>query len=528
MIRYLIVFILFANSGAIGQNIPARGFKNPVIPGFYPDPSVCRVGNDYYLVTSSFEYFPGVPVFHSRDLIHWRQIGHCLTRPSQLPLHKARSSGGIYAPTIRYHNGTFYMTTTNTTDGGNFYVTTTDPAGEWSEPVFVDQPGIDPSLLFDDDGKVYFQSNGGGEVNGIYQCEIDVKTGKRLTPPRLIWTGTGGRYPEAPHLYRIGDWYYLMIAEGGTEYGHMVTISRSKNPYGPFESYNRNPILTHRNQPTQSSRVQGTGHADLIQAHDGSWWMVFLAFRAVDGNWHHLGRETFLAPVSWTTDRWPVVDQKVIADTPAGVPTLPLHPLEEAPGKTEFDEQILGHEWNYLRNPSPEDYSLADRKGWLRLMGSSLSLSDADAPAFLGRRQQHFDFEAITLLDFNPALKGEEAGLTVLMNESHHYEVCVRHDGKNRVLVVKKKIGSLEATSFSSPLAAGRVKLRISADEKNYYFSWAQGNEPFKDAGKADTRYLSSEVAGGFTGVYIGLYATGNGRRSTSPADFDWFSYEGK
>jgi xylan 1,4-beta-xylosidase len=204
-------------------------YANPIIPGFYPDPSVCRVGDDYYLVTSSFEYFPGVPVFHSRDLLHWRQIGHCLTRDSQLPLLSVRSSGGIYAPTIRHHNGRFYMVTTNVNGGGNFYVFTDDPAGEWSEPVFVEQGGIDPSLFFDDDGTVYFTSTGD---NGIYQSILNIQTGKRLSEIRHLWTGTGGRYPEAPHLYRINGRYYLMMAEGGTEYGHMETIARGDSPWG--------------------------------------------------------------------------------------------------------------------------------------------------------------------------------------------------------------------------------------------------------------------------------------------------------
>ena len=245
-------------------------YRNPVLPGFYPDPSVCRVGEDYYLVTSTFEFFPGVPVFHSRDLVHWEQIGHALTRASQLPLREAPPSGGIYAPTIRYHDGVFYMVTTNVSYGGNFYVTATDPAGPWSDPIYVDQAGIDPSLLFDDDGKVYFLSNGNGCMS---ICEIDIRTGEKLAPTRPSWRGTGGRYPEAPHLYKIDGLYYLMIAEGGTEYGHMETIARSISPYGPWEPSPRNPILTNRNTE-QNMPIQGTGHADLVQTQNGDWYAV--------------------------------------------------------------------------------------------------------------------------------------------------------------------------------------------------------------------------------------------------------------
>ncbi|WP_171026096.1 MULTISPECIES: glycoside hydrolase family 43 protein, partial [unclassified Clostridium] len=218
------------------------GFRNPIIPGYNPDPSVCRVGEDYYLVTSSFEDFPGVPVYHSRDMVNWEQIGYCLTRRSQLELKNCPPSRGIFAPVIRYHQGRFYMITTNVSHGGNFYVWTEDPAGEWSEPIFLAQGGIDPSLFFDDDGKVYLTSNQptGGDWT-IAQSEIDIATGQLLTKPRTVWTGTGGRHPEGPHLYKINGKYYLMIAEGGTELGHMETIARSDSPYGPFESCPHNP-----------------------------------------------------------------------------------------------------------------------------------------------------------------------------------------------------------------------------------------------------------------------------------------------
>lgn len=282
----------------------SSGYTNPVIPGFYPDPSVCRVGEDYYLVTSSFEYFPGVPIFHSRDLVHWRQLGHCLTRCSQLPLQKAGFSAGIYAPTLRYHQGRFYMVTTNVTAQQHLIVSAEDPAGEWSEPLWLTHGAIDPSLFFDDDGTVYFTSNGDG---GIVQSTLDLVSGQFTSPMRAIWAGTGGAYPEAPHLYKINGAYYLMIAEGGTEYGHMETIARSASPWGPFEPCPRNPILTHR---SLAHAIRCTGHADLVEDHLGNWWMVFLAVRPVDAYppRYHLGRETFLAPVTWDTDGWPLVN----------------------------------------------------------------------------------------------------------------------------------------------------------------------------------------------------------------------------
>jgi xylan 1,4-beta-xylosidase len=497
-------------------------YTNPVMPGFYPDPSICRVGEDYYLVTSSFEFFPGVPIFHSRDLIHWQQIGHCLTRASQLSLTEAGSSCGIFAPTLRYHAGIFYMITTNISHGGNFYVHTTDPAGSWSEPIWVVQGGIDPSLCFDGE-HVYLTSNGDLPQVGIYQCEIDSKDGRQLTETRFIWGGSGGRYPEAPHLYHIRDAYYLMIAEGGTEYGHMETLARSTSPWGPFEACPYNPILTHRDQAHHP--IQGTGHADLLEAHDGSWWLVFLAFRPHDRLYHHLGRETYLAPVSWTPDGWPVVSPEKTVAVNMTVAALPQHAWEIEPERDEFDAASLRLHWNFLRNPHAEHYSLSERPGWLRLYGSTLNLDAQASPTFIGRRQQHFNCCVRALLDFDPEQEGHEAGLTVLMNERHHYEIaltCMRGD---RSIIVRRRIGDLVAVVAWEMIEAGCVELEIRADRDVYRFSYAPAEQPMRQLATGATRYLSTEVAGGFTGVYIGIYATSNDNARTGPADFDWFEY---
>jgi alpha-N-arabinofuranosidase len=528
MLALSISILLLVSALALPARAASDGaYANPVIPGFYPDPSVCRVGEDYYLVNSTFEYFPGVPVFHSKDLVNWKQIGNCLTRPSQLPLAKVWPTGGIFAPTIRYHDGTFYVSVTIVgPDGGNIIVTTKNPAGEWSEPVRVDRGGIDPSLFFDDDGKVYFTgTSAGNESPGIYQAEIDVKTGKLLGPTKAIWSGTGGRYPEGPHLYKIRGTYYLMIAEGGTEYGHMQTIARSASPWGPFEPYAKNPILTHRN--LGNNPIQGTGHADLVQAHDGSWWMVFLAFRSPGQyqQFHHLGRETFLAPVTWTDDGWPVVNGTGTVTVEMRAKTLPLHPVPAVPAREEFDTRAPGIEWLFVRNPSAADWSLSERPGWLRLKGSAVTLDDQASLAFLGRRQQHFDFEATTLLDFRPGREGEEAGLVLRMNEGHHYEIAVDRSGAGRRVLVRCRLGRIESVVAAEPIGEGPVRLRVRGEPATYTLSFAVGSGEFKDASKLDTRYLSSEVAGGFNGVVIGLYATGRGRAATAPADFDWFEY---
>lgn len=503
-------------------------FRNPVIPGFHPDPSICRVDSDYYLVTSSFEYFPGVPVFHSRDLIHWEPIGYCLTGKKQLNLEKAPPSAGIYAPTIRYHKGLFYMITTNVSGGGNFFVTARNPVGPWSDPVWIDQTGIDPSLFFDDDGKVYYTGTTpwDGSEQGIYQFEIDPGTGGKLSPVRLIWKGTGGRYPEGPHLYKINKWYYLMIAEGGTEYGHMVTIARSKNPWGPFEPCPHNPILTHRNVTGQSNPIQGTGHADLIQAHDGSWWMVFLGFRPVEGNWHHLGRETFLAPVVWDDDGWPIVGKNGIVDLSMPARTLPQNTVRSINPMDEFDQPQLSLQWNFLRNPDSSCFSLAERPGWLCLHGNKFSLDSVASPAFIGRRQEHFTCRATTKLEFIPRKTGEEAGITAFMNNRFHYRFSLirKEDGRNHLSLVHR-LGSYAYEVKDIPFPGSVVWLRIAAYPGYYEFSYSQDSNNYVIAGKGDTRFLSSEVAGGFTGTFLGVYATGNGNNAVVPAFFDNFEY---
>ncbi len=238
------------------------------------------------------------------------------------------------------------MITTNVSHGGNFYVVTQDPAGVWSEPIWVQQGGIDPSLCFDGE-HVYLTSSAGWPQPSIYQCEIDIKSGQQLTETRLLWRGTGGRFPEGPHLYHIGDWYYLLIAEGGTEYGHMETLARSRSPWGPFEPRPHNPILTHRD--SGSHPLQGAGHADLIAAHDGSWWLVFHAFRPQERSYHHLGRETCLAPVTWTEDGWLVVSAEKTVEVQMNVKSLPQQMERTEPAHDDFEGPELRLCWNFVK-----------------------------------------------------------------------------------------------------------------------------------------------------------------------------------
>ena len=281
-------------------------YKNPIIPGYSPDPSICRVGDDFYLVNSSFEFFPGVPLYHSKNLVNWELLGHVLTRKEQLMLEGCRNSGGIYAPTIRYYNGTFFMITTNVTDKGNFVVHTNDLEKGWSDPHWIDQGGIDPSLFWDDDGTCYYCSTGFVDgTRGLVGFVIDPYTGGILSEKKILSTGCGGQCAEGPHLYKKDGWYYLMNAEGGTEYGHHEVVARSKSVWGPYEPCPMNPILCHSQR--KRHEIQATGHADLVEDMNGNWWAVFLGIRNYShALLHNLGRETFLAPVEWI-DGWPVI-----------------------------------------------------------------------------------------------------------------------------------------------------------------------------------------------------------------------------
>lgn len=500
-----------------------QGYKNPIIPGFHPDPSVVNVGDDFYLVNSSFGYFPGVPIFHSKDLVNWEQIGHVLDRESQLNLKTGSEWGGIYAPTIRYNDGVFYMITTNVSDKGNFIVHTTDPAKGWSDPVWLKQAGIDPSLYFED-GKCYMVSN--PDV-GIWLCEIDPMTGEQLTESRRIWDGTGGRHPEAPHIYKKDGYYYLLIAEGGTEMGHSATIARSRNIYGPYTPNPANPILCHFNKEAQSNPIQGTGHADFVQAPDGSWWLVCLGFRQQNGAHHLLGRETFLAPVRWDENAWPVVNGNGTISLDMNVPTLPLHPIPAKSEKDEFNADKLGYEWVWLRNPDMSKYSL--KNGKLTIQASPIKLDSYEgSPSMVLRRQEDISFRATTDVKLTNAGEGAETGMTVFTNGNSHYDLYITRldDGKDAI-VLRYRLNELTHIEKVIPLAKNSksVVLSVEGSPNAYSFTYSlDGGKKFDYIASMNTRYLSTECAGGFTGTLIGLYATDEAGKASGV--FDYFEYK--
>jgi xylan 1,4-beta-xylosidase len=494
-------------------------FNNPVIKGFYPDPSVCKAGELYYMACSSMQYFPGVPLFESKDLINWTPIGHALTRKSQIMLDKVNSSGGVFAPTLRYHNGRFYMTTTNDTTRQNFYVWTDDIRGGWSDPIFIDQGGIDPDLYFEKDS-AFFMSNGTGEngIGVILQCEIDIATGRKLTPSTPLWQGTGGRFLESPHMYRINGWYYLMAAEGGTEFGHMVTYARSESIHGPFEAYPDNPVLTNRN--LGGYEVQAVGHGDLIQDLNGNWWMFHLAFRQI-GMWipyHHLGREVFLAPVTFREDGWFTAGHNGMTLTSFETDRISDGVVQQEKKVYSFDNTAWDIDWCYLRHPNDENYQLGENR--LTLTGTLVTLDQVDSPTFIGIRQK--DFDAIITCEVELANCGE-AGITMYMDENHHYDLAIRRKDRQYEVINRLNVGDIKSVEQAAPIEKmnRRVQLCIQAGREHYSFSVRLDGQDIP-LGKAQTKYLSSEVAGGFTGVIVGLYAIGE----STVAAFTNFSCE--
>ncbi len=514
-------------------------YQNPILRGMNPDPSICRAGDTFYMVTSSFEYFPGLPIYKSTNLADWECIGHVLTRASQLPLREVRPSDGLYAPTLRYHDGVFYCICTNVRAGGNFYVYCKDiEKGDWSDPIWIQKSGIDPSLTFADD-KVYFVSNDDGKGHyGIFMSELDLKKKKIVTEPKLISNGCGGRNAEAPHVYKIGEYYYLMLAEGGTEYGHHEETLRSKDPYGPYEKNPSGPILSHVND--WHFDIGCTGHADLVDDPAGNWWLVCLGIRNLkidDGLvfLHNLGRETFLAPVTWV-DGWPVVGD------PQEPGTLKLTMEAPLPGSAPAEPQqkvtyslsdlVNRHALTWIRNPIAENYRLHSKTDAIRLGASNIMLQDdLHSPTFVGIRQQEFrmSFEAKIKSDLQS--EGQRAGVSVFYDNEHHYDLFLtRENGKYRVQV-RKQIYDLcaitanilvpekmeERTKNTSTRTmmpdalrqpAKAVRLKITADQNQYYFYAAFGNAPYILLDSGTTAAMATEITRKmtFTGTFLGLF----------------------
>lgn len=558
-------------------------YQNPILPGFHPDPSICRVGDDYYLVNSTFSYFPGVPIFHSKDLIHWQQIGNVLNRMEQLNLADAEHSGGIFAPTIRYHDGTFYMITTNVDHGGNFVVTAKNPAGPWSNPYFLEgADGIDPSLFFDDDDKCYYCGTKGKREGGafwgdneIYIQELDLETMKLTGPNYAAWHGAlkNCEWQEGPHIYKKDGYYYLMIAEGGTGLNHAITIARSESLFTPFEGCKRNPILTHRHLG-KNYPIINTGHADLVETPNGDWFMVLLASRPCDG-YCNLGRETFLVPMTWE-DAWPVINYGVglveekgtisygdssdtltkdsiinntmknhLKNTIKTSLTSPTHSFLE-----HFESDHLAPSFMYLRNPIKENYSLSENNSHLRLYSSQNKMRDKSSPTAVLIRQTNFSYILETKFTLNLQEPSTEAGIVLLQSNKFHYRFFISKtedaqdnsynikliqclDGDEAVLLEQKGI-HIDSIHKHGAIPS-YISLKVIAKRQNLSFAYSEDGVNYHTLIQdIDASILSTERTSGFVGTCLGIYVQDSLDNYKTPdsistrdyADFDWLSYQ--
>ena len=505
-------------------------YRNPVLPGFHPDPSVVRVGADFYLVTSTFGWFPGIPVYHSTDLVNWRLIGHAIDRPGMLDLAGLQLvNDGVYAPAIEHHGGRFYIFNTCVRCGGNFYVTATDPAGPWSDPVWIDVPGIDPSLFVDDDGSAWVVNNdapqGGSKYEGhraLWIQRIDLENG-RMVGPRTQLVDGGVKpedkpiWPEGPHIYKVDGWYYLNAAEGGTAEGHAQTIYRSRAIAGPYEPGPTNPTLTQRDLPRdRPERVEATGHADLIELADGSWWATFLATRPFAVQSTLLGRETWLLPVTWR-DGWPVIldpGKPVPLELPK--PELPEgEPADWSQWREDFRAPRLSAEWLEMRNPATVQWYALDRgQGALRLIAGHEAASGKNKPHFLGRRMRHPRAEWTTRLDFAPEKPGDLAGIMAFGSEEHFLVAGIEGGADGPLLAVRTRNGEGEPNGVlvaSTQLPAGveAVELRLAITDGTAAAEWrpAGRGEWRSLARDVDVEHMASIHTGLFTGVTVGPYA---------------------
>lgn len=540
-----------------------RRIKNPILPGFYSDPSICRVGEDFYMVCSSLELYPGLPVFHSKDLAHWEQLGYAMSRENGFHVEANFCAGGVMAPTIRYQDGRFYIINCNFCDRGSFIITAEHPAGPWSEPHWLtDMPGIDVSLFFDEDRKAYVV--GVGEVvkradgrmeRGVWLREFDLQTMKSVGETSVIWDSAlrGAAAPEAPRLYKVDGFYYLVIAEGGMEHYHAVTAARSRTLRDWYQGNPANPVMTHR-QFGFDSLITNVGNADLVQTPAGEWYAVLLASRAIEGIHKNLGRETYLCPVVWERG-WPVFSPKsgrIDWEYPAAC-GLPWTEYEKEASWDEFESQQLKMYWNFWGTPYENFWRIADSCLYLRCLKRSMReplkamrmgserVYDACA-AFLGRRQRHVDFDVALKMSFLPQ-GTESAGMIVMQAVNHQYRLERVQDEGRQLLRLALVTSDFEMMPYfpdftgetteqivaQIPWEEDHVVLKLSARGQEYTFFCGKSMKemiPFPVQG--DGRRINPEKVGAMAGTMLGMFASGNGTDSNREAAFDWFWYQGK
>ncbi|WP_200893892.1 glycoside hydrolase family 43 protein [Xanthomonas sp. GPE 39] len=523
-------FAYRGNDAVFDTPLPPGHYRNPVLAGFYPDPSVTRVGEHYYLVNSSFAYFPAIPVFESRDLVHWRQIGNVVERPEQLDFDGLDVSRGMFAASIAQHEGRFYVVGTAVDSGGNFIATADHPAGPWSPLHWLpDIDGIDPSLFFDEDGSAYLLNNGPPVGTprytghrAIWMQRFDLTRMQPVGPRQVLVDGgvdpaSKPIWIEGPHLYKHDGWYVLSCAEGGTATQHSQVVLRSRTPWGPYLPAPHNPILTQRDLPAgRAHPVSNAGHADLVEAADGHWWAVFLASRPYAQNRYNTGRETFLLPVTWRAG-WPSIlpaGQPIpyVAPGPAGLDDAHAADIAALSGnflwRDNFDAPQRDRRWLLLRTPKRTWLDLRTRPGWLTLQPDTQGLEGSGNPAFLAYRQQHTRFEASVALQL-PTPPGVVAGLAAFQNANAWYVLGVhRHGGSIEAFIEKRDGKSSHVLARTTLQAKGVVRLKIAGDGGRYSFATASEGQDWRWLRRNDdAAMLSTALAGGFVGTMLGPYA---------------------
>jgi alpha-N-arabinofuranosidase len=526
----LTIIGLIICTNLFGQTAPTT-FENPILPGYHPDPSICRVGDNYYLVNSSFVWFPGLPVYHSKDLINWEQIGNAIDRTDMVNFTGLPDKLGLFAPTIRYHNDTFYIINTCVRCNMNFYITATNPAGPWSDPVWLPEaPGIDPSLFWDDDGKCYYTGMTNVEKKEwptqkvIYNQELDLQQKKLIGERHNLTFGhaNNASYTEGPHLYKINGKYLLMVSEGGTEMNHALTVHHSDSINGPYISNYINPVLTHRHLG-EDYPLHAVGHGDIVKTQNGEWWSVMLGKRRIN-KITTLGRETFLAKVKFEGET-PIFNAghgKVLMEQTR--PNLPWTPILKKTSKDDFGGDKLGLKWCTIRTPKTPFYSL--EKGKLALKLRKEIMDSLVNSSVLIQRIEHHKFEAMTKMSFKTSKDNEQAGLTIYRTNENHFNLL---KGKNSLVLIKtfkKKVIEIARIPYHKK----EVYLHVAANSLEVQFSYGESEDFLKPIGTKQSLIVIADGQGNaqFNGPGIGLYATSNGKVSNNYAVYDWFYYEDK
>lgn len=517
-----------------------KEIQNPILKGFNPDPSIIRVGDDYYIATSTFEWYPGVQIHHSKDLINWQLVTRPLKRNIQLNMSGEKNSGGIWAPCLSYDNGIFYLIYTDMKQIGishNYVVTTNDILGDWSEPIFLDGRGFDPSMFHDSDGKKWyvvtaFDQMIGRETpqfKGILLQEYSAEDQKLVGEHKII-VGNNTGYKEAPHLYKRENFYYLIVAEGGTSYEHCVTMARSEHIEGPYEEHPQNPVI--RALDT-NAYLQKTGHADIVETQNGETYMVFLCGRPLDPKNNTgciLGRETSIQKMEWGKDAWlRLAKGGSVASKMTPAPNLPELKFDLEPDRDNFDSSELNINFQWLRSEiANKIYSLTDRPGYLRLFGKEILTSNYTL-SLLARRQQSFVYNASTVMEFNPGEVNQMAGLIVMYSNTLHYYLYVSWDPKTGSYISVLSNDNKEINMYESEPVSVNTSVRIYLKAKvvnealQFYFGYTE--DSYQKIGPIlDMSKLSDEYSGGFTGAYVGLCCNDPSTQSKY-ADFDFFEY---